>query len=450
MHTVTAYLERIKEAQQRTTRFNRAQGAWMQILLLRRNFGPAFDPSACEPGPQDDGRPSTTPTYDAIPLRELVHRRATAMMPLPPVQPAQQLVHFTPFNVVRGEILRDRYGRLYERTGAELRPLYETPATSNDSHREEAVLEPAIDQDRRSMHDASKTTDVEQHARQHQPEQDFRSSFPTHKKMFADPGRRCLARFGDIKHILGSQIAQPSRLRDEHQLPCYVQVYEIAAPYRIESLTSALLSETGYAGKLFPLTDLLVRTLQLHDVVQQRPPSRETAHREAGLLLPGDRLVRLQVIQDPTKEREPAETAPSIADPQDGSAHCPDRAAPQHHSAPMRMRKTQIPPRYVKSWEFHLSREEALYDMRTIVSPSLGGLLVGLKKWVTGRAEFKKWQALLAGKSVDEQLWTVKPPKGSLRSPAVRNWAYATLDLGGYDPRAMLTEWELYWRRKGL
>jgi hypothetical protein len=57
---------------------------------------------------------------------------------------------------------------------------------------------------------------------------------------------------------------------------------------------------------------------------------------------------------------------------------------------------------------------------------------------------------LLSGKSADEQLWAVRPPKGGVFHSAIRDWAYKTLETAGYDPRTMLLEWEIFWRRKGL
>src|SRR5262245_13283361 len=65
------------------------------------------------------------------------------------------------------------------------------------------------------------------------------------------------------------------------------------------------------------------------------------------------------------------------------------------------------------------------------------------------REAWRKWQALLSGKSCDEQLWAVRPPRGMIASPAVRDWAIRALEWAGYDPRVMLVEWEIYWRRKG-
>jgi len=118
--------------------------------------------------------------------------------------------------------------------------------------------------------------------------------------------------------------------------------------------------------------------------------------------------------------------------------------------------KTAIQEQWIKPWEFQISREEALYDMRA-ARFSRGGLLAfirSLTRWFGHRPAWReagrKWQALLAGKSLDEQLWDVRPPRGMIARPAVRDWALQTLERAGYDPRVMLAEWEIFWRRKGL
>ena len=49
------------------------------------------------------------------------------------------------------------------------------------------------------------------------------------------------------------------------------------------------------------------------------------------------------------------------------------------------------------------------------------------------RRDMKKWHALLSGKTPDQQLWAVKPPKGALMDARIRRWVEQTLQLGGYD-----------------
>ena len=71
--------------------------------------------------------------------------------------------------------------------------------------------------------------------------------------------------------------------------------------------------------------------------------------------------------------------------------------------------------------------------------------LLGL---VVNRGQRRKWQALLRGRSLDDQLWAVRPPRAGLSNPVIRDWAGRMLEAAGYDPATMLFEWEVYWRRK--
>jgi hypothetical protein len=114
--------------------------------------------------------------------------------------------------------------------------------------------------------------------------------------------------------------------------------------------------------------------------------------------------------------------------------------------------KTSIPKRFLKPWEFHLSREEALYSLSCASGflDRFGSALLRLFHWLAFRRELRRWQVLLSGKNVDEQLWTVRPPRGGLTHRFVRTWAKNAIELGGYDARNMLTEWQIFWRRKGV
>src|SRR4030095_1387486 len=158
----------------------------------------------------------------------------------------------------------------------------------------------------------------------------------------------------------------------------------------------------------------------------------------------------MQLAQDPTAddstlaEQQPAMNLP-VKEPVASDEQPP---AP----APGRGLKTIIPERYIKPWEFKLSRDEALYDMNVTATFAgwFSSLSIWLKGWIRGRSELKKWQVLLSGKSADEQLWGVRPPKGGVSHSAIRDWACKTLETAGYDPRTMLLEWEIFWGRTGM
>jgi len=180
-------------------------------------------------------------------------------------------------------------------------------------------------------------------------------------------------------------------------------------------------------GQLQLLTPSVALQLELDSVL---PPSRSrAAGRAAGMLLPGDRVVRLRPTHDPTA----------------------DEPEPLRDSPPQSL-KTSIPDRFARPWEFQTSREEALYDLScaSTVLGSLGSKLRRLIHCLAFHREFRKWQVLLNGKTADEQLWSVRPPNGGLTHSFVRAWAQSALQLAGYDPRNMLTEWQIFWRRKGV
>lgn len=158
---------------------------------------------------------------------------------------------------------------------------------------------------------------------------------------------------------------------------------------------------------------------------------------------------------------------PSIARPPTGPGNhhqsLQPRAEQRPHHAPQATEtspaaaargglKTAIPEEWVKPWELRLSRDEALYDMRieASTSSSITGAIRNLKRRIGSRQAFRKWQSLLCGKSLDEQLWGVRPPAGQFWRPQVREWAHRVLAQAGYDPGVMLSEWEIFWRRKGL
>jgi len=52
------------------------------------------------------------------------------------------------------------------------------------------------------------------------------------------------------------------------------------------------------------------------------------------------------------------------------------------------------------------------------------------------------------GKSLDEQLWSIRPTRRALADRGVRQWASKTLEQAGYNSETMLLEWEIFWRRK--
>ena len=115
---------------------------------------------------------------------------------------------------------------------------------------------------------------------------------------------------------------------------------------------------------------------------------------------------------------------------------------------PPTIAKTAIPDEFCKPWEMRHSRDEAIYDMHA--DATRGQLRRLLQRWFGGitSRDMKKWQALLSGKTIDQQLWSVTPPRGAFNDPRVSRWLSQALQLGGYDLARMQVEWEIHWRRR--
>jgi hypothetical protein len=388
--------------------------------------------------------------------------------PLPPVAPAlpmalQKRLQPRP---VRGEILRDQEGRLYERIGEEIRPLNKLVSGSGGQVLELVRSRGTISKTHAPVEnnapvDSQKAQDTNPPGGpRRKPNGDFGRPGPAtrpageqpapYRKLFPDPGQRRVIRLGDFKSVLAPQLAHSERLRDAHRLACYLQVYEVATAQRLESLAAAILGDPGPTKQLQLVTESLAYQLGLTPLLRNRPRALSNVPRETGLLLPYERVFRLQVAHDPTADDVvPEDQLPVINLP-------PKEPSASHEPPPVsasgRDLKTAIPERYVKPWEFKSTRDEALYDMnvRATFAGWFSSLAGWLKRWTKGRRELKKWQFLLSGKSADDQLWAIPLPKGGVSYPSIRDWAFKTLETAGYDPRTMLVEWEIFWRRKGL
>jgi hypothetical protein len=393
-----------------------------------------------------------------------------ALPPMPPALPMPQEKRHQ-LRPVEGEILRGRQGRLYEKIGEQIRPLHKlvsgsrgqvfevvppeepTPeitvqADSNDPPQEYA--RPQHGNFPRSSRQRKENGELNHAGPVTQPVAQNPKPVP-YRKLFPDPGQRCVIRLGDFKSLLAPQLAHPERLRDTHRLACYLQVYEVAVAQRLESLAASALGDAGRVNQLRLITEPITQQLGLTSLLRNRPRAPGHFPREAGLLLPGERVFQLRLAQDPTAD----DAAPSERQSPVGFAAV-ESSTQGDVETPVRMPahglKTTIPDRYMKPWEFKATRDEALYDMNVTATFAKwsSSLSIWLKSWIRSRGEFKKWQVLLSGKNADEQLWAVRLPKGGVSHPAIRDWASKTLETAGYDPRTMLLEWEIFWRRKGL
>jgi hypothetical protein len=61
-----------------------------------------------------------------------------------------------------------------------------------------------------------------------------------------------------------------------------------------------------------------------------------------------------------------------------------------------------------------------------------------------------RWRERLRERTLDEQLFGVRPPARAYADPAIRAWARRLLETAGYEVEPMLREWEIFWRRKSV
>jgi hypothetical protein len=363
------------------------------------------------------------------------HRGERLIGPLPFLESRQHLlerhaeVQEVVTRPVRGEILRDEAGRFYERIGRRIRPIAELAASPEG---EPLVIEAGEIPEEERAEDLRGGGEVpapaaqgRQGARPPAQPQASAGAAPPVRALFAPPGLWRVVAFGEFRPMLSPQLAHPQRLRDSHQIPCYLQLFEAGADVPGQQFLQAALGAHANPGLLQPWSEAWAARLQVSLPAPGAPLPEAPA--PAGTVRAGTRFFRLQVAADPT------------AEPPRGRPPAPAQAAaaPGGCGAP-------------RPWEFTVSREEATYDMQLATARE-----GWLRRWIlkllppVSRGELRKWQALLAGKSPAQQLWEVTPPRNGLRDPRVRQWVAEALRLAG-DPPMTLDEWEIHWRRKGL
>lgn len=366
---------------------------------------------------------------------------------------------------IRGEILSDENGRLYEKLGNQIRPIHQLASgqfgevidvvpTAQPTPR---MIAPPVGpravanvspspKPQSESKDAAEKGDSANSTLVPLPETQQQTK-PSHRKLFADPGQWRVVWWGEFKEILAPQLAHPERLKDTYRLPCYVQVLETERVVSIDELAAVYKSNNERPARLYLLNDETAVKLDL--VLPLRPAPSPTTRREPNTLLAHERVFRLLIANDPTIDVVNFKSN-SSASPVKSDSHAAKETTVEK-SAPVVSPKQIIPERYVTESAFKISREEALYDIHA--KPTLGQRVreLGQRLRIFKRQqEITKWQALLAGRNADDQLWSVRPPAGMLQHPTVRDWARTTLQLADYDTDKMLVEWEIFWRRKGL
>ena len=266
-----------------------------------------------------------------------------------------------------------------------------------------------------------------------QPDRGFRP-------LFAEPGFPLVVPWNEFRPLLAAQIAHPERLRDGHRVGVRMQIYEVTRPQSLDELAESITGDSSRASELTILTDRLMSLLGL---TQRLPPPMRRPHQQPDgeTILAHERLLRLLLIADPTATTPAKVESPATA-----------TAAPQPEAAAPRPRadKESIPQAFLRPWEFKKSREDVLYELtrRRGVLSAIRSWLEAMTSRAANRLEQRCWEVLRSGKSLDEQLWLVPPPRRGLEDRAMRDWAARTLAHAGYNVQTMLLEWEIFWRRK--
>lgn len=299
----------------------------------------------------------------------------------------------------RPRILCDERGQLYEWNAERLTPL--------SPHQLPQVIERA-------------------------PDRGFRMLFP-------EPGYALVVHWNEFRSLLESQLAHPERLRDGHRVSVRAQVYELTRPQSLDEVAESITGHSERTSEFAILTDTLASLLGLtpHLPPRMRRPYQQP---DGETLVANERIVRLQLASDPTSSTSPASEYPSAAALQRDAIGLRDRAD-----------RDSIPQAFLRPWEFTKSREEVVFELmrRHGVMRALRSWLGAIVSRFGGRQlEHRRWEMLRSGKSLDEQLWSVRPPHRGLEDRAVRDWAAQTLAHAGYNVQSMLLEWEIFWRRK--
>ncbi|MCI0393238.1 MAG: hypothetical protein MOB07_31300 [Acidobacteria bacterium] len=352
-----------------------------------------------------------------------------------------------------GEVMADEAGNFYEVAGQQLRPLGELVS---DERGRIFEVQPASDTQPAAAakevpsgcEPGARASTTDDHHRAAAPSPPARTQAVQaadslgYRKIIADPGLYLKIPWVYIKSELAPQLKHPEKLHDDDLIECNAQIYEAQRTMPVAHIAAAELGDGALQAQLHPLTRdkaQMLGTPQLfkptHEPFETRAMSRQ--------IYTGQRVYRIWLVFDPTVEREVEHCVTPIE----------AKAAPRN----------QIPQQYLNPLRFKYSREEALYDMKGVLGtlpPESGTLarwffiyplrlLKTLVTLISSRRRMKKWRAMLKGKSTDEQLWAVTPPRGFSYHPTVRRWAEETLTRAGYDSERMFLELEIFWRRKG-
>src|SRR5215475_7642806 len=314
-----------------------------------------------------------------------------------------------------GALVSDEHGRIFE-----VQPASEAQAAATEPPRASASVpeQSRLASTTNNGHHAE-TTSRPAHTRVIQTEPSL-----AYRKIIADPGLYLKLPWARVKSELAPQLQHPEKLRDHDILECHAQIYEAQRTLPAAQLAALALGDAAFAPQLF------------------KPPREPfETHATSRHIYTGQRVYRLWPVFDPTIERDNTSGRPSVASAEKAAAL-----------------RTHIPQQYLNPLQFKYSREEVLYDMQGVLG-SLPPESCALTRWMfiyplrllkgflsvlASTRRLKKWRVMLGGKSLDQQLWTVTPPRGFSSRPTVRRWAEETLRQAGYDPARGRVEWEIF------
>jgi hypothetical protein len=353
---------------------------------------------------------------------------ALAPEPIPPLARTRLLA---PPRLVQGELLRADDGRLFERIGTRLRPLQSLASGPRGE-----VLEIAPAPDREATRSAPAPTLASQPP---PPAPPPAATPPAARALFPSPGQWRLLTLGEARPLLAPQLREPGRLRDNHRLPCHVEIFESGRDQPVSDFAAAVdaLAPTHTAARCVALTPPLAALLKL-----ELPETANNALAPAapGRVRAGDRVARVTLAFDPTAQPLPSPTPPP-------APHPVPAAAPTREPAPVAppAARDAVPAAFAQTGALR-SREEALLQF---ARPDSGWSRLR-RRFTSGvnTEDLRAWQVRLSGRTADEQLWAVAPPTGWRHDPAIRAWAEQSLALAGYALPAMSREWELHWLRR--
>ncbi|MBI1925778.1 hypothetical protein HYR99_16200 [Candidatus Poribacteria bacterium] len=408
------------------------------------------------PRSQFRAQTAETPMLEAQPRRELP----------PPKLGPQELECWLEGKPVRlravGEVMADEAGNFYEVRGQQLKQLGElvtdeggrifevrqagrgesptrlygtSESTSAETSHQQSQTNPAYD-----------TFQPEAKASQLRQAESLRPEKPhSYRKILAEPGIRLKIPYARVKSEIAPQLKHPEQLGDNDWIECYAQIYEVQRTVPVTHIAVAELGDAAFHSQLHPLTQAKAQMLGAPQLFKPTHYPFET-RASTRQIYAGQRVYRLWPVFDPT------------AVPEQNRGRQSDASGEKEGA-----RRCQIPQQYMNPLQFKYSREEVLYDMEGVFGttpPESGALtrwlliyplrlLKALVTSITSGRQIKKWRAMLKGKSPEDQLWEVTPPRGFSYHLAVRRWAEETLTRAGYDPQRMFVEWEIFWRRKG-